>query len=136
MIPRQQGNGRNGAALNNKSLFPSANQPRIAGMNSVIEHGLAVPLITLRSRAVWLIAPALAFTAAFSQAADQIRTATFSCAPKVLRTTNGERWVVTAQLDSDGLSNVVVGAFAASIQRQCSRRQEGVRVRDSATQSR
>jgi alpha-mannosidase len=51
--------------------------------------------------------------AGVTSAANPIRSAMFACAPKVLRTANGERWVVTAHLDSAGLSNVVVTASAA-----------------------
>jgi hypothetical protein len=67
-----------------------------------------------RSGTAGLIAGALVFAAAPGQAAEGIRSATFTCAPKVLRTDAGERWVVAAQLDSAGLSNVVVTASAAS----------------------
>lgn len=47
-------------------------------------------------------------------AAEVVRSAAFECAPVVLRAANGERWVITAKLDSAGLTNVVVTASAES----------------------
>jgi len=56
----------------------------------------------------------LAGAALGCEAAELIQSATFACAPKVLRTPGGERWVITARIESAGLSNVVVTATAAS----------------------
>ncbi|MBN2508394.1 MAG: glycosyl hydrolase family 38 [Verrucomicrobia bacterium] len=60
------------------------------------------------------IAAALALAALSGEGAVRVQSATFECAPKILRTDRGERWVVTAHLDSPGLSNVTVTASAAS----------------------
>ena len=62
----------------------------------------------------WLVAAVLAVTAIPAKSADSVRSATFACAPKVMRTADGERWVVAAKLDTVGLTNVVVTASAQS----------------------
>lgn len=61
----------------------------------------------------WIVA-GLALSACSGRAAEAIRAASFACAPKVLRTPAGERWVVTAALESDGLKDVVLTASAPS----------------------
>lgn len=61
-----------------------------------------------------MLAGLVVFAAGSCLAAEVIRSATFACAPKVLRAADGERWIVTATLESGGLSNVVVTASAAS----------------------
>lgn len=52
--------------------------------------------------------------AAPASAAEPIRSAAFKCAPVVLRSAEGERWTVSAQIESDGLTNVTVTASANS----------------------
>ncbi len=42
------------------------------------------------------------------EAAEFVRSAVFSCSPKVLRKPGGEHWVITAKLDSAGMTNLVV----------------------------
>ena len=80
-------------------------------MNSTVNHRL----VFSRHRCpAWRVAVTLALTALSSMAAELVRSATFVSTPKVVRTTNGERWVVAARLDSAGLSNVVVTASADS----------------------
>ncbi|HEY5911013.1 MAG TPA: glycoside hydrolase family 38 C-terminal domain-containing protein [Verrucomicrobiae bacterium] len=78
------------------------------------KHASLISRFYAPDRAVWLVAGALVWAAASPGAAELIRSVTFSCAPKVLRTANGDRWVVAAALDSTGLSNVVVTASADS----------------------
>lgn len=83
-------------------------------MNSNRKGGLSIPRFHPCVCVAGLIAGALALAAVSSRAADPIRSATFACAPKVLRTAGGERWVVTAVVESAGVSNLVVTARAAS----------------------
>ena len=83
-------------------------------MNSIMKRRPLVSLFHVPDHVAWLVAGVLAFATVSSRAADPIQSATFDCAPQVLRTANGERWVVTAHLESAGLSNVVVTASAAS----------------------
>lgn len=46
--------------------------------------------------------------------ADLTKSARFRATPRVLRTPAGERWVIQAEVESTGLTNVVVTASAAS----------------------
>ena len=85
-------------------------------MNSTTNYKPAVSLFHPLARAGWLFVVALVFSVTVGRAADAIaiRSAAFVTAPKVLRTADGERWVIAGQLESAGLSNVVVTASAAS----------------------
>lgn len=83
-------------------------------MNSDINPRPASPL-ALRPFHAWLIAAVSALVLLSStRAAEPIRSASFATSPKVRRTAAGEQWIITANLDSSGLTNVVVTASAAS----------------------
>ena len=81
---------------------------------SMIKQRRVVSLALSPIFAAWLVAGALPLAAVAGEAAGPIESATFACVPKVLRTAEGPRWVVMAQLDSAGLSNAVVTAAAGS----------------------
>ncbi len=83
-------------------------------MNSMTKRFPVVWAFPICARRARLLAGALALAAFSSAGAELVRSATFACAPKVLRTPEGERWVVTALVESAGLSNLVVTASAAS----------------------
>jgi alpha-mannosidase len=98
----------------NDACFQAKINRESPAMNSMMKLGSVVSRFHSQACTAGLLAAALMFAAASGWAADPIRSATFASAPKVLRTANGERWVVAARLDSAGLSNVVVTANAAS----------------------
>jgi len=83
-------------------------------MNSVMKLKPVVARFISRAWMLWLAAAALEWDAAPARAGEAIRSAAFECAPRVLRTADGQRWIVAARLDSAGLTNVAVSASAAS----------------------
>ena len=83
-------------------------------MYSMIKQFRIISLVISSFLAVVLVAGARPISVLAGAAAGPIQSATFVCVPKVLRTAEGQRWVVRAQLDSPGLSHVVVTASASS----------------------
>lgn len=82
-------------------------------MNSIVQPVRSSPGLRLH-RAVWALVGLLGIGTLNGVAAGLVQSATFLTTPKVLRSPEGERWVVAARFESGGLTNVAVTASALS----------------------